>query len=268
MSDPNVTATPSPAEAISSAPVASPTLTPTASPVASPQVPAAAPIAAPEDRSNWVPPHRIREVREGMQRQFAQQQAQLEARVQQQESQLRALTGIQPPPNPEVATIKQQFDQVFGEGASDFFSKREQIDKYLERMEELEVAVDHIWRTHGRQSVDRVFKQAEEALGSPLSEEGRRVLHTAFSGWIQSVDPTGERYVSDPTIVDEFWKTLSSTLVDPARRIAAANVQNRAPGALPQDTPAGVPAPMAAPKPANLDERVANGWAMLQATRK
>lgn len=264
----NVVAPNAPAEATPSAPAATPTPSPSALPVATPQAtPAAAIPAAPEDRSNWVPPHRIREIREGMQRQFAQQQAQVQAQIEQYQSQVRALTGMTPPPNPEVESIKTQFFQVFPQ-AQGLFEKAEQVDKYIERMGELESAVDYIWRNHGRQAIDRVFKQAEESIGAPLNDEGRRALHAAFSGWIQSVDPSGERYVSDPGIVDEFWKTLSSTLVDPARRAAAANVQNRVPGALPQDTPAGVPAPPQAPKPANIDERVAQGWAAFQANRR
>lgn len=249
-------------------PEALPTPAPIASPVATPQVPAAAPIAAPEDRSNWVPPHRIREVREAEARKFQTEQAQLQAQLQHMQRQVQALTGTLPQSNTEHTSIRQQFDEVFGPGASDFLAQREQMQQYVARMQELEQAVDYIWRNHGRQSMDRIYSQASETLGGPLSDEGKRALHAAFTGWVQSVDPDGQRYVNDPSIVDEFWKTLSSTLVDPVRRAATAQVVNRAPGALPQDTPAGVPMPGPAPKPANMDERMSQAWSSYNAYKK
>src|SRR3990167_5372989 len=215
------------------APAATPTGFAPASPVATPQAipafaaatpaaPVAAPTAAPEDRSNWVPPHRIREVREGLQRQFAQQQAQQQAQIEQYQNQLRALVGAQPPPNPQIDEVKQAFSQVFGPKSISLFDKAEQIESLLERLPEIESAINHIWGNHGRQSMDRIFHQAEEALGSPLSQEGKQALLAAFSGWVQSSPEYTQRYTDDPTLVDEFWRTLSSTLVDPARRSAAA----------------------------------------------
>ena len=249
-------------------PEAPPTPAPIASPVATPQVPAAAPIAAPEDRSNWVPPHRIREVREAEQRRFQQEQAQLQAQLQHYQRQVQALTGTLPQGNTEHTNIRQQFDEVFGAGASDFLSQREQMQQYVARMQELEQAVDYIWRNHGRQSMDRIYSQASETLGGPLSDEGKRALHAAFTGWIQSSPEYAQRYVDDPSVVDEFWKTLSSTLVDPVRRNATAQVVNRAHGPLPQDTPAGVPLPGPAPKPANMDERMSQAWNSYNAYKK
>lgn len=265
MSDLNVVVPDSGAAPTPTAPPvpASPALAP---PVATSQVPATPPIAGvPEDRSNWVPPHRLREVRETSQRQFAEKEAAYQAELNRYQNQLRALVGVTPPPNQEHGAIRQQFDQVFGEGASSLFEKREQIEQYLERMQSVEAAMDHIWQSHAQQSMDRVFSHAEETLGSPVSPEGKRALHAAFTGWVQSYPEHEARYNrNDPTLVDEFWQALSSTLVDPARRTAAAGVAARGPQALPQDTPAGVPSPGPAPKPANLDERSTNAWAMYQ----
>ena len=249
-------------------PEASPTPMPIASPVATPQVPAAAPIAAPEDRSNWVPPHRIREVREAEQRRYAQEVQARDAEIRRYQDQVRALTGVTPPPNQEHGNIRQQFDEVFGPGASEFLAQREHMQQVAAEMQELRQAVDHIWRNHGRQSMDRIYSQASETLGGPLTDEGKRALHAAFTGWIQSSPEYAQRYVDDPSVVDEFWKTLSSTLVDPVRRSAQAQTISRAPGALPQDTPAGVPTPGPAPKPANMDERMEQAWASYNAFKR
>jgi len=271
MSDPNVTATPTPAaEPTPSAPLASATPTPSAQPVATPLAPQAPATGAPEDRSNWVPPHRLREASqryEAAQREWAAREAQYQAAMQQYQDQMRALVGMAPPEDPEVAEIRQRFGQVFP-GLSRMEEKAAELEKYLERVADLEAAVDYIWQNHGRQSLDRIFKNAEEALGSPLTEEGRRALHAAFAGYIQSNPEYQQRYVDDPTVVDEFWKTLSSTLVDPARRASAVAVASRVPGALPQDTPAGAPPPSPpAPKPSGLDERAKLAYQMFQAER-
>lgn len=266
MSDPNVAPsfTPSGGETPAT-PVAAPTTPSFAPSVAPTPIPAAAPIAAPEDRSNWVPPHRLREIREASQRQWSEREANYQAQLEHYQNQVRALTGMQPPPNQEYEPIRQQFGQVFGDGAMRLFDKAEQIEQSLERMRELENAVNYIWKNHASQSLDRVFKSAEESLGSPLTPEGKQALHAAFSGWVQTVDPQGERYVNDPTLIDEFWKALSSTLVDPARRAAAVNTVSRVPGALPQDTPGGGAPPVSpAPKLSGLDERANAAWAQFQ----
>ena len=269
--DPIVSSNPSPAaEPTHSAPA--PAAIPQGTPpvAATPATPAAAPIAAPEDRSNWVPPHRIREATqkyENAERQWQAREAQYQAMVQQHQRQLQALTGVLPPPDPEIEDVRQRFGQVFP-GLSRMESKTEQLEKYMERVADLEAAVDHIWQNHSRQSLDRVFKSAEDTLGSPLTDEGKRALHAAFAGYVQSNPEFEKRYVDDPTLVDEFWKTLSSTLVDPARRATAAATASRVPGALPQDTPAGTPPPLpSGPKPNNLDERAHLAYQMFQAER-
>ena len=269
MSELDVQATPnSPVAATPATPPAPAFPGPSASPVAPPQVPAAAPIAAPEDRSNWIPPHRLREVREAEARKFAERESAYNARLEQYQNQIRALAGVAPPANTQYDEIKQQFGQVFGPKAVSLFDKAEQIEQALDRIQELEQAVNHVWTSHAQSSMGKIFSQAEEALGGPLSEEGKRMLHTAFTGWVQSNPDYEDRYLNDPTFVGEFWKALSSTLVDPARRIAAAGVAGRTPQALPQDTPAGVPGPAPAPRPANADERMNQAWASYNAYKK
>lgn len=268
MSDPIVSATPTPA-AEPTSPASAPVATPQAPVATSPATSVAAPTAASEDRSNWVPPHRIREATqryENSQREWLAREAQYQAQMAQYQNQVRALAGVGPSPDPEVEEIRSRFGQVFP-GLSRIESRAEQLEKYMERVADLEAAVDHIWQNHGRQSLDRVYKHAEDTLGSPLTDDGRRALHAAFAGWIQSNPEYQQRYVEDPGVVDEFWKTLSSTLVDPARRASAAATAARVPGALPQDTSAGAPAPMAAPKPSGLDERAKLAFQMFQAER-
>jgi hypothetical protein len=116
--------------------------------------------------------------------------------------------------------------------------------------------------------MERLFKNAETTLGAPLSEEGKRGLHSAFVGFVQSSPELTARYSEDPTIVEDFWKLMSSTLIDPVRRSTAAGVQARLPVGLPQDTPgSGTPPVAGPPHPKDLDERVATGWTAFNAAR-
>jgi hypothetical protein len=110
--------------------------------------------------------------------------------------------------------------------------------------------------------MDRLFEQAQTSLGGPLTDEGKRTLHAAFTGFVSSSPELTARYINDPTIVQDFWKAFNSSFIDPARRMASATVANRAGTALPQDTPGGAPRATPGPKLESLDERVAAGWAL------
>ena len=132
----------------------------------------------------------------------------------------------------------------------------------LDRAGDFDSQNQHYWQTYGRQTMDSLFKHAQETIGAPLSDEARRVLHSSFVGFVQSSPELTSRYASDPTIVDDFWKAFSSSFIDPSRRSATATVAGRAVAALPQDTPGGAPRATPGPVPANLDERAASAWAL------
>lgn len=248
-----------------------------ATPAATPQPatsaasPAPATAGAPE---GWVPSYRIRETREAAMReaqqqfaqQFAQREAEIRAEAEQYRRQVQALTGVTPPQNPEVAAVRAQFAQLYP-GLSKIEERAAQLEQLLERAGDLESQTDHYWQSYGRQTMDRLFSRFSESTGSPITEEGKRQLHSAFVGWVQSSPELSERYSSDPTIVEDFVKAFTTSFIDPVRRTAAAGTVTRAAGtpALPQDAPAGAlrtGTPVA--KPNGLDERAATAWALYQ----
>jgi len=94
------------------------------------------------------------------------------------------------------------------------------------------------------------------------------MLHSNFVGFVQSSPELTARYSSDPKLIEDFWKAFSSGFIDPVRRASTAQVVNRAPGALPQDTPAGAPRVAGPPQAKDLDERAANAWLQYQQTAK
>jgi hypothetical protein len=262
-----------PAEATPSAsatPVATPQVTAPQS--ATPAATSAPTTGAPsESRDGWVPSYRVRETREQAQREAQAQFEQREngykselARIQQQ---LHALVGVQPPQNPEIAQVKTQFSQLYP-GLAQLEERAEQLQQMIERAGDIEAQGNHYWQTYGRQTMDRLFDHASTSLGSPLTEEGKRQLHSSFVGFVQSSPELTERYSNDPTIVEDFWKVFTSSFIDPARRAASATVQTRTGTAIPQDR-GGVIAPVSpGPKPANLDERANQAWALYQQSKR
>lgn len=231
-----------------------------ATPQATPQAPA---TGVPEA---MVPSYRIRETREAALREaqtrYESQLSTERAESARWKSQLQALVGVTPPANPEVDAVRSQFAKLYP-GLAKMEEKAAVMEQLLERSGDLEAQTQHYWASYGRQTMDRVFTQASEALGGNLSEEGKRQLHASFTGWVSSSPELSARYASDPTIVDDFMKQFTSNFIDPVRRAASAGVVQRVPGALPQDSPSGTPRTTAAPAFANLDERVAAGWAKL-----
>lgn len=260
-----------PAEATPTATPAAATPAVNAQP-ATPANPAASPTSSPEDRSNWVPPYRIRETRESAlreaQTQFSQREQEYQARLNQIQSQLHALVGVHPQnQNPEVDAVRSQFAKLYPNLAK----LEDQADKVfgvIDKAGDLESQNGHYWQSYGRQTMDRLYSRAAESLGAPLTDEGKRSLHSSFVGFIQSSPELTDRYANDPSIVEDFWKAFTSSFIDPVRRTASATVTGRVPGNIPQDTPSGAPRATPTPGAKDLDERAQNAWAQYQQTAK
>lgn len=263
----------SPAASVPAAPVA-PATTPQASaaPVtATPQIgsPAAATPAAPQVEPSWLRGRleetrnaALRQAQEAFQRREAQYQQQLQA-VQQQ---LHALVGVTPQGNPELDQVRQQFGQVYP-GLNQLEARAAQLQEMLDRAQDLQAQNDHYWQSYGRTTMNRVYDRVQETIGSPLTEQGRRQLHAAFTGYVQSSPELIQRYASDPTLVDEFVENFTSSFIQPSRRAVAASPELRAQAPLPSNAPSGAPQLSQVPKPDGLDQRAAMGWAQYQHSR-
>lgn len=223
----------------------------------------------------YVPSYRLREARDAAAREaqtrYDQQQQQYQQEIAQLRSQVQALVGVKPQSssNPEVDAIRQQFSQVFPE-LSRLAERARDLEALMERAGDLDSQTNHYWTQYGRNTVDRLFDHASKSMGAPLTDEGKRALHSAFVGFVQSSPEMTERYANDPTIVDDFWKDFTSSFIDPVRRGASAQTMQRANASanIPQDTPGGAPRSTPAPQLKNIDERADAAWSLYQQRAK
>jgi hypothetical protein len=266
MSDELVSGTPAGGDTPVSATPATPA-TPAAPVTATPSTGTPSTPATPASPGeNWVPSYRLREAREAAAREAkadAQREvAAIRAEKERYEAQVRALVGVQKPQNSEADQIKQQFFQLFP-WAQKLEQRFGDLESLFDKANDLETSTNHYWQSYGKQTMDRLFTLASDSFGSPLTEEGKRALHSSFVGWVQSSPELTQRYANDPTIVQDFWETFTKSFVDPARRASQATLATRgsAIARLPVDTPSGAPQVSQAPKPANLDERAAVAFA-------
>ena len=253
---------------------AEPTATPSVTPAAATPAASAPQLATPvapqgpaTGPEGWVPSYRVRETREAAMREanegFATREAGYKAELDQIRTQLHALVGVQPPQNPELTSVRNQFGQLYP-GLAQLEDRAKDLMGLIDRAGDMESQNSHYWQKYGRETMDRLFEQASQSLGSPLTNEGKSALHAAFSGFVSSSPELSTRYANDPTLVDEYWKAFSSNFIDPVRRTAGATVVGRVAGNIPQDTPSGAPRVPGAPKPAGLEERAQLGWTQYQ----
>ena len=246
--------TPTPATPATPSPyVAAPT-TPTA-----PQAPA---TGVPE---GYVPSYRLRETREAALREarglLSSAEERYQAQIADMQQKMAVLAGFAPPnPNdPQVDAVREQFSKLYP-GLAKMEQRSADIERYIERAGDLEAQNSHYWQTYGRTQVDKLVGLANESIGVPLNEEGKRVLVNSFIGFVQSSPEMTARYEQDPSLVVEFWKSYQSNFIDPVRRNSAASMAQRAPQGLPQDTPSGAPRATPAPQMNGLDERANAAW--------
>lgn len=263
--DPNTPATATPVDGATPSPTVAPTTTPSATPSPATSVTP----ATPEDRSNWVPPYRLREVSTKHEQALAQERANFNAEKAALQRQLQALTGVLPPANPEIDQVKNQFKEVFPD--HDWVgSQRAAIEELLALKDEIKATMQNTWASHNRTAMNTLYKAAETTYGNPLNEDGKKALGSAFVGHLQSNPEAYERYQTDPqSVVSEYWTAFTDRFISPIQRAQTVATINRIPQNIPQD-PMGGAVPVAAntPKPQNQDERLNAALAHYKANQK
>ena len=226
----------------------------------------AQPGAAPttQQPQGMVPSYRIRETREAAIREaqqgFLTEKQKLQSELEQVRSQLHRIVGATPPEDPRVQQIRNEFGEVYP-GLSKLEERAQQLLEMLESRGDTQAQQEHYWGRHGHQSVNQLFDLATKSLGTQLSDEQKTTLHKFFTGYVGSSPEALYQYAQDPQFVQNFWNSVESMFIAPARRGAAATVQTQTQTrAFPQDTPSGAPQASPAPQHRSLDERASSAW--------
>jgi len=117
------------------------------------------------------PRTRVRETREAAIREantaFAAKEAAYKSDLARIQQQLHALVGVQPPPEPEVDAVRQQFKQLFPKLAQ-LEERGEDIFGILDRAGDIENQNSHYWSKLRTTDYDRLFHTASESLGGRI----------------------------------------------------------------------------------------------------
>jgi len=177
-----------------------------------------------EDRSQWIPPHRLSEVTTRF-RTLAEQNRELDRRV-------RALTGIEQPRNTQHDAVRQQFAEVFPEMAP-LLQDPKALAQVLElaksgQLDELRGTAEAYWGRHAQTTARELVTQFAKSSGVDVSTlsprvQNRMALH--LKAFIEE-DHTGQRQhrfeMADPSIVTECLADMDGMFLDPLRRSTAA----------------------------------------------
>ena len=248
-------------------PVSQPSSNPTPQAATQPISQTPATPATSEDRSNWVPPYRLRETTQKYEQAIQAERARFQAETEALNRKLQILAGVTPPENPQIDQVKSQFREVFPD--LDYIgSQKAAIEELIALKDELRASMNSQWESHNRTATDRLYKAAEATYGQALSDDAKRTLGASFVAYLQSNPDAYQRYQYDTSVAEDFWKVFSDRLVNPARRAATVDTVGRIPQALPQDSPSGGIQPSQAPQPKTVDERMRQALDVYKANSK
>lgn len=186
-----------------------------------------------EDRSKWIPPHRLSEettARRTADTQLAEANRKLAA--------YRAEAGIAGPVD-AAATKKAEVEAAFNEMFPHLTKEsQEKRDAALARADAVEAQQ---WKRHGTTQLNAVYTQVADALGAEsLNADQKSDLQESFANWLRSTcakelqasggteSATLTAYEEgDAKVLGEFVKRYTANWVEPARRKVTAQTLGR-----------------------------------------
>lgn len=175
-----------------------------------------------EDRSNWVPSHRIR--------QESDRAAKLERDLEYERQRVAALSGVKhtPAPNPERDAIRNQLYEVAPE-LKELSEYREMLAelkelKLKETIGTLRESHNQTWVQRGTQALNTLQDRVKQAYGgADVSPKAQERIQRAFIGELEADAEMRGRYeAGDLSVIDEFVKDFTGVVLDPYRRSTAA----------------------------------------------
>jgi hypothetical protein len=183
-----------------------------------------------EDRSKWVPPHRISE--ESTKRQEAERKYQeTQARLDQEIRRVQALAGVNPqdPQEAEVEKVRAALTKIFP--GLERLSDQQFLDRLTsvaDRDQDMQQAVENHWTTHGRQMLDTLEEEVSNALGGDLSDRQKKRLADAYINEIKDNPELIARHEKgDRALIQQFAKDFLDDWYKPAQRQVTNQQVNR-----------------------------------------
>jgi hypothetical protein len=183
-----------------------------------------------EDRSNWVPSHRIAE--ETRKRQEAEQRyQQTQARLDQEIRRVQALAGVNPVDSneAEVEKVRAALTAMFP-GLEKLTDQQflDRLNSVAERDQDMQQAVENHWTSHGRAMLDALEEEVANTLGGDLSDRQKRRLADAYINEIKDDPEKIARHErGDRTLLSAFAKDFLDDWYKPAQRQVTNQQVNR-----------------------------------------
>jgi hypothetical protein len=182
-----------------------------------------------QDRSNWIPPHRLTE--ESSKRQQTEQRAQeYERQNQELQRRVQALAGVAPSADQQQADQQQgilaALVKVAPQLAPLLQMSEDQVQDFFSRVNNADSTNAHVWQNYGQQALGTIWGKLGELSGGDLDEASREDIREEFVNYLATDEQRRLRYEGgDPKILDEFVARVSRW-VDRGRRLGSqTNVQ-------------------------------------------
>jgi len=194
-----------------------------------------------EDRSKWIPPHRLTEVSQKQQTAETRATA-LSTELEQAKQRIAALAGVNPqdPQAMKSQQVKDAFEAMFPHLKPLLSMTAEQIEaltKTPEATQRQSQAELRQWQRHGNQQMTAVYTDVAESMGiDKLDDDQKADLKDSFTSWLKNKanaelqasggrdSATITRYEEgDAALLKEFVTSYTKRWVEPARRTATAN---------------------------------------------
>lgn len=212
----------------------------------------------PPDREGWIPRTRFDEVNGHFQR-LREENARLQAQVQERENLGRALLGQQPQSqdDPFTQRVREQLLQVFPQ-LKMLIDLAPHLQRLPDVLPQTEAQQEAFYAQLGQQHMAALSSAAAKLYGvEKLADGQRRFLTDNFVSWLGADQTRQRRYLSgDTSVGSEFLTEFQTAMLDPIRRSALATQQQRAGlvSRLPARGPATAPIPGSRPPELKTEE--------------
>lgn len=181
-----------------------------------------------EDRSNWIPPHRLQAV--------SQRARTIEQQLAIERARTRALAGLEPEA-PSFEDSLSPEDRELRNGLIKLFPELDLLRKHGEKLAKIAPNADRLlsmgdeqWTREGHRTLRSLSKEYATHIGADtLTPRQQRQLGALFYDWLESDELLAERYAyGDDKLIADFISDLDSNFLAPVRRQGQAGGEETA----------------------------------------